>query len=85
MAIRLGMLTPSSNSILEPMTARLLAGMPGVSAHVSRFRVTEIGLSQAALGQFETGRMLAAAELLADARVASMVLASPHRVVRVER
>ena len=47
--------------------------MPGVSAHVSRFPVTEIGLSQAALGQFETGRMLAAAELLADARVASIV------------
>jgi maleate isomerase len=41
---RLGMLTPSSNSILEPMTARLLAGQPGVTAHFARLRVTQIGL-----------------------------------------
>lgn len=66
---RLGMLTPSSNTALEPLTSAMLAGLDGVSAHFSRFRVTEIGLSPAALDQFATEGILAAAELLADARV----------------
>ena len=70
--VRLGMLTPSSNTVLEPTTVALLAGAPeglrDVSLHVSRFRVTEIGLSDAALGQFDESGMLRAAELLADAR-----------------
>lgn len=69
---RLGMLTPSSNTVLEPMTGAMLAGLPDVTAHFARFRVTEISLGQGALGQFETGPMLAAAELLADARVESI-------------
>jgi maleate isomerase len=69
---RLGMLTPSSNTVLEPVTAAMLAGLPDVSAHLARFRVTEISLGQRALGQFELEPMLAAAELLADARVASI-------------
>ncbi len=71
--VRLGMLTPSSNSVLEPMTARLLAGQPGISAHFARLRVTQIGLSTAALSQFDQVPMLAAAELLADARVAAIL------------
>jgi maleate isomerase len=37
--------------------------------HFSRFRVTEIGLDPAALDQFDERPMLAAAELLADAKV----------------
>ena len=71
--VRLGMLTPSSNTVLEPTTAALLSGARegagDVTVHVSRFRVTEIALSEAALGQFDDGGMLRAAELLADARV----------------
>ncbi|CAA2156381.1 Maleate isomerase [Methylobacterium brachiatum] len=70
---RLGMLTPSSNSVLEPATAYLLAGCEQVSAHFSRFRVTQIGLSQGALGQFAPEPILMAAELLADARVAAIL------------
>ena len=70
---RLGMLTPSSNSVLEPATAHLLAGHAGVSAHFARFRVTEIGLSPAALDQFDPEPILAAADLLADARVAAIL------------
>lgn len=70
---RLGMLTPSSNSVLEPATAHLLAGLAGVSAHFARFRVTEIGLSPAALDQFDPEPILAAADLLADARVAAIL------------
>lgn len=68
----LGMLTPSSNTVLEPVTAAMLAGLPEVTAHFARFRVREISLGQGALGQFELEPMVAAAELLADAKVASI-------------
>jgi maleate isomerase len=67
--MRIGMLTPSSNTALEPATYRLLRALPGVSAHFARFPVTEISLSPGALGQFEPGPILAAAELLAHAKV----------------
>ena len=70
--ILLGMLTPSSNTTLEPVTARMLSGLPEVSAHFGRFRVTEISLGEQALGQFQLEPMLAAAELLADARCRSI-------------
>lgn len=66
---RLGMLTPSSNTVLEPLTARMLAGLAEVSAHFSRFPVTEISLEGRARRQFEIEPMLGAASLLADARV----------------
>jgi maleate isomerase len=68
-SIRLGVLTPSSNTALEPLTSALAAAVPGCSAHFARFRVTEIALSEQALGQFDDSKILAAAELLADARV----------------
>jgi maleate isomerase len=48
---------------------RIVAGLPDVSVHFSRFRVTEIALDAGALGQFDERPMLAAAELLADAKV----------------
>jgi maleate isomerase len=67
--LRLGVLTPSSNTALEPLTSALVAALPGASAHFSRFRVTEIALDAAALGQFDDSKILAAADLLADARV----------------
>ncbi|MCP3398489.1 aspartate/glutamate racemase family protein [Bradyrhizobium sp. CCGB20] len=66
---RLGMITPSSNSVLEPVTNSMLHGVAGVTAHFSRFRVTEISLDAAALSQFDASVMLPAADLLADARV----------------
>lgn len=65
---RIGMLTPSSNTVLEPVTAAMLRDHPTISAHFSRFKVTEIALSDAATGQFAYEPILAAAELLADAR-----------------
>ena len=67
--IRLGVLTPSSNTALEPLTSAIAAAVPGCSAHFSRFKVTEIALSTQALGQFDDSKILAAAELLADAKV----------------
>jgi maleate isomerase len=67
--IRLGVLTPSSNTALEPLTQQMLAGVPGCSAHFARFGVTRISLAEAALGQFQHEPILQAASLLADARV----------------
>ncbi len=67
--VRLGMLTPSSNTVLEPVTAAMLRGLPEVTAHFGRFRVTEISLRDRALGQFDNSTVLEAARLLADARV----------------
>ena len=67
--LRLGVLTPSSNTALEPLTSAIVATVPGASAHFSRFTVTEIALDAKALGQFDDSKILAAAELLADAKV----------------
>jgi maleate isomerase len=67
----LGVITPSSNTRLEPLTAAMLAATPGVSAHFSRFRVTDVGLGAAA--QFDLEPIVAAAALLADARVDAIV------------
>ncbi len=66
---RLGMLTPSSNTTLEPVTTAMLSGLPHVSVHFSRFRVTEIALTEDALAQFDDRPILQAAELLAHAKV----------------
>ena len=68
-AIRLGMLTPSSNTVLETATVAMIADFSNVSAHFSRFRVTQIGLSDSELDQFSDPGILHAAELLADANV----------------
>jgi maleate isomerase len=65
----LGMLTPSSNTILEPVTTAMISGLAEVTAHFSRFKVTEIALSGPALAQFDDSEILRAAELLAHAKV----------------
>src|SRR4029079_3747865 len=67
--ICLGMLTPSSNTVLEPVTQAMLAGLPEVSVHFSRFRRTAISLSSSALAQFDEREIFRAAELLAHAKV----------------
>ena len=69
MTARLGVLTPSSNTALEPLTSAMAAALPGVTAHFSRFRVTEITLAPGASSQFDEAPVLAAAELLAHAKV----------------
>jgi len=68
-SLRIGMLTPSSNTVLEPVTMQMIKDLPDVTAHFSRFKVTAIGLDAAALSQFDDRPMLTAAELLADAKV----------------
>jgi Arylmalonate decarboxylase len=66
---RLGVLTPSSNTVLEPVIVGLTAGLPNLSLHFTRFRVTEISLSEADLKQFAMDTFVEAARLLSDARV----------------
>ena len=67
--ILLGMLTPSSNTILEPVTSAMVSGLDEVSAHFGRFEVTRIGFSSDALKQFDLEPILQAARLLAHAKV----------------
>jgi len=69
----LGVLTPSSNTVLEPLTSAILADLPDVTAHFGRFRVREISLRAEALDQFDAEPILAAADLLADAKVGSII------------
>ena len=65
----IGVLTPSSNTALEPLTSAMVSAVPGVSAHFSRFTVTEISTRDASLNQFDDRKILEAARLLADAHV----------------
>jgi maleate isomerase len=67
----LGVLTPSSNTRLEPLTSAMLAATPWVTAHFSRFRVVDVGLRAAA--QFDPGPIVESAGLLADAQVDAIV------------
>ena len=67
--LRLGMLTPSSNTTLEPVTTAMLARLPEVSVHFARFKVTEITLTGTGLAQFDDSAILAAATLLSHAKV----------------
>jgi maleate isomerase len=71
--IRLGVIVPSSNTVLEPLTYRIVASLSNeaidLSVHFSRFRVTKIALSDDANAQFALDAMIAAAQLLADANV----------------
>lgn len=66
----IGMLTPSSNTVLEPYTSALLRElMPQVTAHFQRFTVREISMRDEALAQFDPAPLLEAASLLNDARM----------------
>jgi maleate isomerase len=66
-AVRLGVITPSSNTALEPAVAALMDGHG--SAHFTRVAVTRIGVDRASDDQFDAAAMEDAARLLADARV----------------
>ena len=66
---QLGMLTPSSNTVLEPVLARMLEGNRSISVHYSRFRVVAINLGDQAMGQFADDKLLEAADLLGDAKL----------------
>nr|WP_204669409.1 aspartate/glutamate racemase family protein [Gracilibacillus alcaliphilus] len=63
------MLTPSSNTVLEPICMEIVRDLSNVTCHFSRFEVTKISLEDDALAQFDFEPMLQAAELLAHAEV----------------
>ncbi len=64
------MLTPSSNTVLEPYTSSMFSPFgEEASVHFGRFRVVEISLSQPSLSQFDIRPVMDAAELLADAQL----------------
>lgn len=74
--IRLGVIVPSSNTALEPLTQQIVESLNAdpaldllVSVHFARVRVTTIALSSDADAQFALTPMLDAARLLADAKV----------------
>lgn len=68
------MLTPSSNTVLEPCTARLfMPYMDTVTVHFSRFKVTDISLSESSIRQFDQEPIVEAAHRLAEAKVDCIV------------
>ena len=66
---RIGLLTPSSNTVLEPLSYRIVENLPEVTVHFARFTVLKIALSDDALAQFDNTKIIEAAKLLADANV----------------
>ena len=69
-AKRIGMITPSSNTMVEPLTSAMTAHLlDDLSVHYARITVTRIALDAGSLNQFERDAMLGAARLLADAKV----------------
>ncbi|TGE32031.1 aspartate/glutamate racemase family protein [Desulfosporosinus sp. Sb-LF] len=67
---KIGMLTPSSNTALEPICSRMVSGLENqVTMHYSRLEVTKISLDKDALSQFDLDPFLRAAEFLAHADV----------------
>ena len=72
--MKVGHITPSSNTVLEPLTCLMGRTYEGrVSHHFTRIKVEAITLRPAHTGQFSPEPMLAAAELLADAGVDAIV------------
>lgn len=74
MVVRIGHVTPSSNTVLEPLTYAMNAGLQGLASHhFSRVRVKTVSLDPAIDAQFGLERMLEGARLLADAPVDALV------------
>jgi maleate isomerase len=72
--LKVGHITPSSNTVLEPLTCLMSRSYDDrVSHHFTRLKVEAITLRPAHTGQFFPEPMLAAAELLADAGVDAIV------------
>lgn len=72
--IRIGHITPSSNTWLEPLTYAMNRAFDGkVTHHFSRIRVTHLATSPSSEAQFQLEPMLAGARLLADAPLAGLV------------
>lgn len=74
MVVRIGHVTPSSNTVLEPLTSAMNRALEGrVTHHFGRVRVRQISLSPEAEAQFHLDAMRAGADLLADAPLDAIV------------
>lgn len=67
--IAIGMITPSINKALEPVSYRMLAGHPEISLHFSRVRVTRVGIDDDAMAALDIEGFMHSAALLKDAGV----------------
>jgi maleate isomerase len=71
---KVGHITPSCNTVLEPITAMLNAALVGeVSHHFTRIAVENISLLDADVGQFTIARMLEAAQSICDGDMNAIV------------
>jgi maleate isomerase len=71
---KVGHITPSSNTALEPITALMNADLADrVSHHFGRLRVRQMTLDTSSSDQFRFEPMLEAAEMLADAPLDALV------------
>lgn len=71
---RIGMIVPSSNTVVEPICNRIFAGMEEiVTVHYSRLPVVRVSMDSDSDRQFEIGAMLQAANQLAQAKVDAIV------------
>jgi len=71
---RVGHITPSSNTALEPLTYAMNRTLDGQLAHhFTRISVTHLALSDSSDAQFQTERFVAAARLLAEAPLDAIV------------
>jgi maleate isomerase len=66
---RIGMIVPSSNTCLEPLTYRMLEGRTDVTIHFTRIPVTRIAMDGSSDRQFDAAVMREAGRLLATADV----------------
>ena len=69
---RIGVLIPSSNTVLEPLAATVFSNNEA-TVHFSRLQVIDVTLSQKSCAQFTMEKQIEAAKLLCDAGVNSLV------------
>jgi hypothetical protein len=73
--IRLGVIVPSSNTALEPLTQAIVSSISTperpITVHFTRISVTQLNLSAGSHLQFSHETLLAAGQLLADAKVSA--------------
>ena len=67
--MRLGLLIPSSNSVMEPLAAR----QANMQVHVNRLGVVDISLAPESQAQFAMDEQVAAAKILCDVAVERIV------------
>lgn len=71
---RIGMIVPSSNTVVEPICSRIFAGMEDlVTVHYSRLPVVRVSMDRDSDRQFEIEAMLQAANQLAQAKVDAII------------